>query len=68
MPKQFDIFKIRNYVFDVIFKELELEDKYGYKFISVEGAEADDIIATIVNKCSSDYQLKVLFASDHDFI
>ena len=67
-PKQFDIFKIRNYVFDVIFKELELEDKYGYKFISVSGAEADDIIATIVNKCSDDYELKVLFASDHDFI
>lgn len=67
-PKQFDIFKVRNYVFDVIFKELELEEKYGYKFVSVEGAEADDIIATIINKCSDDYQLKVLFASDHDFI
>ena len=68
LPKQFDMFKVRNYVVDVIFKELELEEKYGYKFISVPGAEADDIIATIVNKCSDDYMLKVLFASDHDFI
>lgn len=68
VPKQFDIFKIRSYVFDVIFKELELEEKFGYKFISVPGAEADDIIATIINKCSDDYMLKVLFASDHDFV
>lgn len=67
-PKQFDIFKVRNYIFDVIFKELELEQKYGYKFISVGGAEADDVIATIVNKCSDDYMLKILIASDHDFV
>lgn len=68
VPKQFDSFKVRNYVFDVIFKELELEEKFGYKFISVSGAEADDVIATIFNKCADDYILRVLFASDHDFI
>jgi len=68
VPKQFDMYKVRNYVFDVIFKELELEEKFGYKFISVPGAEGDDIIATIFNKCSDDYDLKVLFASDHDFL
>ena len=68
IPRQFDMLKVRNYVFNVLFKELELEDKYGYKFISVDGAEADDIIATAMSKCSADYMLKVLFASDHDFI
>lgn len=67
VPKQFDAPKIRNYVFDVIFKELELEQKYGYKFISVPGAEADDVIAVMFQRCADDYQLKVLFASDHDF-
>lgn len=68
VPKSYDMYKIRNYVFDVIFKELELEEKYGYKFISVAGAEADDIIAIAMNKCSDDYMIKVLFASDHDFV
>ena len=68
MPKQFDIQKVKEYIFDVIFKELELEEKYGYRFISVSGAEADDIIATVISKCSDDYKLKVLFASDHDFL
>jgi 5'-3' exonuclease len=68
IPKSYDMYKIRNYIFDVIFKELELEEKYGYKFISVVGAEADDIIAVAMNKCSDDYMIKVLFASDHDFV
>jgi 5'-3' exonuclease len=68
VPKQFDIYKVRNYVFDVIFEELELKEKFGYKFIAVPGAEADDIIATIINKCSDDYIYKVLFASDKDFM
>lgn len=68
VEKQFDMFKIQNYIFNVIFKELNLEEKFGYKFVAVEGAEADDIIAIIVKKCSDNYSFKVLFASDHDFI
>ena len=68
VPKSYDMYKIRNYVFDVIFKELELEEKFGYKFISVAGAEADDIIAVAMSKCANDYVLKVLIASDHDFV
>lgn len=67
-PKQFDMGKVKRYIYDVIFKELELEEKYGYKFISVPGAEADDIIAVAMQKCSDDYDLKVLIASDHDFV
>ena len=67
-PKAYNVFNIKQYVFDVIFKELELEEKYGYKFISVEGAEGDDVIATIFKRCVDDYDLKVLFASDHDFV
>lgn len=60
--------KVKRYIYDVIFKELELEEKYGYKFISVPGAEADDIIAVAMQKCSDNYDLKVLIASDHDFV
>jgi 5'-3' exonuclease len=52
----------------VLFKELELEEKHGYHFIEVDGAEGDDVIATIMNKCSDDYAFKILFASDRDFV
>lgn len=67
-PKSFNIYNIRNYVVNVLFKELELEEKYGYRFIEVDGAEGDDVIATIMNKCSDDYAFKILFASDRDFV
>lgn len=66
--KSFDMFKVQNYLMNVIFKELEVEEKYGYHFIKVEGAEGDDVVATIFKNIGKDYMLNVLFASDRDFI
>lgn len=68
VPHQFDTSKVRHYVFNVIFKELELAEKHGYRFLSVPGAEADDVIAVAMQDCADEYDLKVLFASDHDFV
>lgn len=67
-PKSFCNWKIRDYVFNVLFKELEVEEKYGYKFVKVEGAEGDDVIATLFMKCAADYDFKILIASDKDFV
>lgn len=67
-PKSFCNWKIRDYVLNVLFKELEVEEKYGYKLVKVEGAEGDDVIATLFMKCASDYDFKILIASDKDFV
>lgn len=66
--KQYDIFKIRNYVTNVIFKDLQVEEKYGYKFLRVDGAEGDDVIACILKNFKDEYSTIVLYASDHDFL
>ena len=67
-PKSYNIYAIKKYITDVIFKELELEKTYDYHMISVEGAEADDVIACICRNIAKDYMLTILYASDHDFI
>jgi len=67
-PKSYNVFAIKRYITDVIFKELEIEEKYDYHMISVEGAEADDVIACICKNLAKDYMLTILYASDHDFI
>ena len=67
-PKSYDVYAIKKYITDVIFKELELEEKHDYHMISVEGAEGDDVIACICKNLAPDYMLTVLYASDHDFI
>ena len=67
-PKAFCNWKIRDYVFNVLFKELEVEEKYNYKLVKVDGAEGDDIIATIFKHCAKDYDYKILIASDKDFV
>ena len=51
----------------MIFKDLDVENKYGYRFVKVDGAEGDDVIATIMQSLDG-YMLKVLFASDKDFL
>ena len=67
-PKSYNIYAIKKYITDVIFKELEVEKNYDYHMISVEGAEADDVIACICRNIAKDYMLTILYASDHDFI
>lgn len=68
MKKSYDVFKIKDYITKVILKELEAEDKYGYKIVQVDGAEADDVIACICKNIGKEYKLVVLYASDKDFI
>ena len=66
-PKSFKTQPIREYINNVIFKDLDVEEKYGYRFVKVDGAEGDDVIATIM-KSLDGYMLKILFASDKDFL
>jgi 5'-3' exonuclease len=68
MPKSFNIGKVKHYIFDVIFKELDLAGKYGYKFVKVDNAEGDDVIACIMKGFKSKYIDTLLIASDHDFL
>ena len=66
-PKSFKTQPIKEYINNVIFKDLDVEEKYGYRFVKVDGAEGDDVIATIM-KSLDGYILKILFASDKDFL
>lgn len=58
--------KIRSYILNVLFPELELESKFGYIRIGCEGAEADDIIACIMKNLNG-YLAKILISADRDF-
>lgn len=64
--KSYDISKIKEYIVDVLFTELDISNKYHYKKIFIDGAEGDDIIACTL-KSNNNYMLRVLFASDRDF-
>lgn len=66
--KQFQIQPIKDYIVDVIFKELNVSEKYGYHLIKVEGAEGDDVIATTLTQFKDKYVNRCLIASDHDFL
>ena len=68
LKRSYDAYKIQQYIVNVIFKELGIEDKYSYHIIKVSGAEGDDILATLFKKFGSKYSLSVLFASDRDFM
>lgn len=55
-----------NLIFDTINQlKAELKENFPYKVIEVEGAEADDIIATI---CKNTDQPVMIISGDHDFI
>ena len=58
---------IKAYIQDVIFKELDIENKLGYKMIRVQGCESDDIIAVLMNNYRN-YSCRILVSSDRDFI
>lgn len=66
--KQYQVYPIKDYIINVIFKELDLENQYGYHLIKVEGAEGDDVIATILMNFKDQYQSIMLVASDHDYL
>jgi len=65
--RNFNISIIKDYVQDVIFKELEVETKLGYKIVKVPNCESDDIIAILMKRFSN-YRCRILFSSDKDFL
>ena len=68
VKRQYQVGPIKNYITDVIFKELDIENKYGYHLVKVEGAEGDDVIATTLINFKDRYGTVILFSSDHDFL
>lgn len=63
----YDIFAIKDYIRNVIFPELDIEKKYGYKMIRVEDCESDDIVAVLMKRFP-DYMCRILISSDRDFL
>lgn len=67
VKRQFKLQPIKDYIKNVLYPELGLND-LGYKFVQVEGAEGDDVIATALTKLKDEYVGTCLIASDHDFL
>lgn len=67
MPRCFDAYKAKEYISNVIFKELGLEEKLGYRFVRVTDCESDDIIAVLMKRFPN-YRCRVLLSSDRDFL
>lgn len=63
----YDVQKVKEYILDVLFKELKVEEEHNWRFVKVENAEGDDVIATILTKIPG-YKNKILIASDKDFL
>ena len=53
---------------NVLFKELEVESNHGFTVVKVDGAEGDDVIATVLMNYRDKYIGSMLVASDHDFL
>jgi len=68
VKRQFQLQPIKDYIADVIFKELDVEGERGYHLVKVDGAEGDDVIATTILHLRDKYVGVMLVASDHDFL
>ena len=68
VKRSFQLQTIKDYITNVIFKDLEVEDKHGFRLVKVEGAEGDDVIATTLMNFKDKYLATMLIASDHDFL
>lgn len=68
VKRSYKIQTIKDYIINVLFKELEVEEKHGFKLVKVEGAEGDDVIATTLMNFKDKYLASMLIASDHDFL
>lgn len=68
VKRQYQIQPIKDYIVNVLFKELDVAGSYGYKIIKVDGAEGDDVIATTLLKLKDNYIGMMLVASDRDFL
>ena len=67
VKRQFQLGPVKDYIKNVLYKELDLEN-LGYRFVTVEGAEGDDVIATALTRLKDEYAGICLIASDHDFL
>lgn len=69
-PKSYDVYRIKAYVYDVLFDELNLEKTMGMTRVRIDGAEGDDVIAVALMNATPErgYIKRVLFSSDHDFL
>lgn len=68
VKRQYQIQPIKDYIVNVLFKELDIAEQYGYNVIKVNGAEGDDVIATTLLKLKGNYIGMMLIASDRDFL
>lgn len=68
MKRSYDVYAIKDHVINVIFKELDIENKYGYHLVQVEGAEGDDVIAVTLMNFKDRYRTVLLISSDHDYL
>lgn len=68
VKRQYQIQPIKDYIVNVLFKELDIAEQYGYNVIKVNGAEGDDVIATTLLKLKDNYIGMMLIASDRDFL
>ena len=66
--RQYRLDTIKDYVRNVLYRELRLEEDHGYRFVTVEGAEGDDVIATFMKYFAQDYAGSMLVSSDRDFL
>lgn len=67
IAKSYNVSVIKDYIQNVLFKELDVEDKLGFKIVKVDGCESDDIIAILMKKYN-DYLCRILISSDRDFL
>lgn len=65
--RSYAVSDIKHHITNVLFPELDILGRFGYHTLFVDGAEGDDVIATVLKKFDKDFDLKILFASDHDF-
>lgn len=68
VKRQYRLQPIKDYIQNVLFKELDVEGSFGYRLVKVNGAEGDDVIATAIKDLAPDYAGAMLIASDHDFL
>lgn len=47
---------------------IDLKENFSYPVIQVEGAEADDIIATIISEITKEDEKVIIISRDHDFV
>lgn len=68
VKRQYQLPPIKDYITNVIFKDIDIENQHGYHLVKVDGAEGDDIIATSLIRLKDNYVGTMLIASDHDFL